>query len=592
MRFLLLVFLFITSFFSWAQDEDLAKQYFERGEFQKALLSYQKLYQQSLGNTNYFFRIVEIHQQLENLETSQELLLLKIARDKNPQYLVELGYNYQLKKDSLEAENFYKEALNQIDVNPVFGYYVAYRFESHALLDYAALAYERTMTLRPEANYHIQLARIYGEQGKVEKMFSSYINFVERNNNYMSYAKRAFSDYISENGEDENNNILRRVILKKIQEQPNVLWNQMLSWLFVQQRDYQKAFAQEKAIFRRQQESLAGVLDLADITIENDEVEVANEILDYIIETALEIQVVLSAYVDKIELEIKHSSAENYSAINDKYKELLDQFGRHPGTLELQLSYGEFVAFNLDKPKEASTFLKESLKNNLNRLQQARVKLKLGDILVFRERFNEALIYFSQVQTSLKNSPIAQQARFKVAKTSYYRGDFDWAESQLRILKSSTSQLIANDALDLKLLISDNKFEDSTQTALRTYAKADLYAYQNKTNEAISLLDQILQNHKTETIVDQALFMQAQLLEGQREYEKAKINYERIIANYREDILADDAYFALANLYENIFFDPDKAKELYEQIIFNYADSIFFVESRKRFRALRGDAIN
>jgi TolA-binding protein len=513
-------------------------------------------------------------------------------QDKNPQYLVELGYNYQLKEDAVAAENYYKEALNQIDIYPVFGYYVAFRFESHALLDYAAQAYERTMSLRPEANYHIQLARIYGEQGKVEKMFSSYINFIERNNNYVAYAKRSFSEYIGENGEDENNIILRRVLLKKIQEQPNVLWNQLLSWLFVQQRDYNKAFAQEKAIYRRQQESLSGILNLADITIENDEVEVANAILDYIIDTALEIQVVLSAYVDKIELQVKHAEIQDYQSIKINYTDLLDQFGIHPGTLDLQLSYGHFVSFHLDEPKEASNFLKNSLKNKLNRLQQARVKLKLGDILVFQEKFNEALIYFSQVQTSLKNSPIAQEARFKVAKTSYYKGDFDWAESQLKILKSSSSQLIANDALDLKLLISDNKYEDSTQLALKTYAKADLYAYQNKTNEAISLLDQIIQNHKTETIVDQALYMQAQLLENQKEFEKARINYETILANYKEDILADDAYFALAKLYETVFIDTDKAKELYEQIIFNYADSIYFVEARKRFRALRGDVIN
>ena len=70
------------------------------------------------------------------------------------------------------------------------------------------------------------------------------------------------------------------------------------------------------------------------------------------------------------------------------------------------------------------------------------------------------------------------------------------------------------------------------------------------------------------------------------------MNYENILANYKEDILADDAYFALAELYVNVFHMPEKAKELYEEIIFNYADSIYFIEARKKFRALRGDAIN
>ena len=126
--------------------------------------------------------------------------------------------------------------------------------------------------------------------------------------------------------------------------------------------------------------------------------------------------------------------------------------------------------------------------------------------MVLQEKFNEALIYYTQIQRNLKNSTISQEARFKVAKTSYYKGDFQWAESQLKILKASTSQLIANDALDLKLLISDNKYDDSLQTALKLYAKADLFAFQNKTDDAITLLDKILNEHKTETIVAQALF--------------------------------------------------------------------------------------
>ncbi|MCB0434985.1 MAG: tetratricopeptide repeat protein, partial [Mangrovimonas sp.] len=209
-----------------------------------------------------------------------------------------------------------------------------------------------------------------------------------------------------------------------------------------------------------------------------------------------------------------------------------------------------------------------------------------------QERFNEALIYYTQIQRNLKNSTLSQNARFKVAQTSYYKGDFDWAESQLKILKASTSQLIANDALDLKLMISDNKYEDSTHTALKLYAKADLLSYQNKTNEAITILQTILDNHKGETIEDQALLKQAQLFESKKDYDKAVANYLRIVTEFNEDILADDAYFALGELYAKKLDNPELAKSYYEKIIFNYADSIYFVEAQKQFRMLRGDDIN
>jgi tetratricopeptide (TPR) repeat protein len=592
MNKLIYIFCFFCCFASFSQNEELAKDYFDRGEFQKALISYQKLYEEKKGNINYFMRIVEIHQQLEQLDIAEQLLLDMSSKSQNPQHLVDLGYNYHLKNDEEKAQDYYNQALLKIDENPIYGYYVAYRFETHALIDLAAKAYERSMELRPEANYHIQLARIYGEQGEIEKMFTSYVNFVEKNNSFANQVKRYFNDYISESSEDENNAILRKVLLKKIQEQPDVIWNQLLSWLYVQQRDYAKAFAQEKAIYKREQESLRGIIDLANLTLEEDMPEISADILMYLIETAIDIETIVDSHKNLLELQTKHATKEEYKVIDQNYNNVINEFENNPEIVDIKVSYAHFKAFYLNNPDEAITYLKTALEAKFNRFQLAKIKLELGDILVFQEKFNEALIYYSQIQTSLKNSTISQEARFKVAKASYYKGDFKWAEAQLKILKASTSQLIANDALDLKLLISDNKFEDSTQTALKLYAKADLYAYQNKTDEAITLLDKILENHKTESIIDQALYKQGKLYEGKKDYLKAEANYKAIIDNYREDILADDAYYALAELYVNILKKPEEAQALYEKIIFNHADSIYFVEARKKFRALRGDAIN
>ena len=593
MKFIIYISCFFFSFSAISQnDEALAKNYFDNGEFEKALISYQNLYTQKKNNLNYFYKIIEIHQQLEQYDLAESLLKEKIKGQRDGQFIVELGYNFQLKGNQEDAEKYYNQAITKIKSEPVYAYFVARRFEIHALIDKAAIVYEKAMELRPESNFHRQLAAIYGEQGKVEKMFNSYANFIELSPTFVHQAKRLFSEYITENGEDKNNIFLRKALLRKAQLNPDIIWNQLLSWLFIQQRNYNKAFAQERAIFKRQPESLRGILDLARITIEQDEVEVANTILNYIVENVMEPNIVLDAYKDLLEIEVKHSLKDDYASIDEKYKNLIELYGRNVQTTNLQLSYAKFMAFHFNRSKEAIEFLKETLKTRVSRVQEARVKLLLGDILVLQEKFNEALIYYSQIQASLKNSIISQEARFRVAKASYYKGDFKWAESQLKILKSSTSQLIANDALELKLLISDNKYDDSTQTALKLYAKADLLTFQNKTNEAITKLDSIIANHKTESIMDQALYKQARLFEELKDYPRAEANYLAIIENYREDILADDAYYRLAELYNNQLAQPEKAKEFYEKVIFDYADSIFFVEARKKYRALRGDAIN
>ena len=590
MRSLIIIFLIFTSF-GFSQEE-LANNYFTKGEFDKALSLYQNLERDNPRNSNYKLRIVEIYRQLEQIDKAEDYLLSILQTSNSPVYLIELGYNYSLKNNQQKSEEYFNLANQKLYENASYAYTIARAYEKYSMLENAIFVYKKAMELNPDLNFNIQLARIYGEQGNIEKMLNSYINFVQINTSYIDHAKRAISGFISEDGENDNNIIFKRILLKKIQKEPDLLWNEMLSWLFVQQKDYNKAFSQEKAIFRRNPESLQRIIELAEITIDEGITETAKEILNYLIATSQDIDTIVKANNYLIQIESEEINDDNFNSIEEKFLALFDQYAINHQTLDLQLSYAQFLAFKINKPNEAISFLKNSMKIPLSELQLAQLKLKLGDILVFQEKFNEALIYFTQIQKSLKNSTISQEARFRVAKASYYKGDFEWAESQLKILKSSTSQLIANDALDLKLLISDNKYEDSTQTALKLYAKADLLAFQNKTRRAISTLDKILESHKGETIEDQALFMQAKLFEKMHEYIKAEANYKYIMANYSEDILADDALFMLAEIYRNHLEMPEKAKELYEQIIFNHADSIYFIEARKNFRALRGDAIN
>ena len=591
MRFIFTILVFISAN-TFAQNNLFAKDYFENGEYEKALIEYKKLHAKSPSNVDYIYKIIGSYQQLEDYDNAEQFLQNLIANINFPAFLVELGYNYQLKHDLVKANECYSKALSSLDVNVNNVFNVVRSFQRHSLLNEALATYEKAMALKPEFVFNIQMAQIYGEQGDVEKMFNSYIDFVQDNNVALNNIKRALNGFISEDDTNINNVLLKRILLKKMQQEPNIVWNDLLSWLFIQQKDFNKAFIQEKAIFNRNPESLNRIEELSSIAMSENKNEVAKEILTYLTHIAQDQDTLLRAHYNLLQIETQESLPKDYHKIKEKYLTLFDEYGTFSQTLDLQIAYAHFLAFYFNQTKEATAFLENTLKLPLNDLQKAQVKLELGDIYVLQEDFNTALIYYTQIQRSLKNSTISQEARFKVAKTSYFKGDFDWAESQLKILKASTSQLIANDALDLKLLISDNKYEDSLHVALKLYAKADLLAFQNKNKAAISLLDSIITHHKTESIVPQALYKQAQLFEKAKAYEKAEANYSNIIMNYKEGILIDDASFSLANLYVNQLAQPEKAKALYEDIVFNHADSIYFIEARKKYRMLRGDAIN
>ena len=595
MRFYLILIACLTLLTTVSAQEDfLAKQYFDDGDFEKAVVFYEKLTKKKPRRTDYLQGLVACYQQLERYEDAKRFLTERLEdKSPHPTLLIELGYNFTLQDSTAQANAYFDQALDIISENPNYGYALGYQFQKYSLLDRAVSAYKKAMELNPEVDYNFQLARIYGEQGDVDKMYRSYLNLMRNGKTSKSNILRSIDAFVSSDPESYNNTTLKAILLENVQKNPDIIWNELLSWLFVQQQQYSSAFRQEKAIYKRMESGNTLRLEnLGKLAWEENDTDVARDIFQYIVKESNNMVTVLDAELSLIDIDLEDARKNELEAIQKKYEALIEVHGYKTETLQLQIAYANFLTFRKNDPEPAIELLKNSLELPLNQRGTAFIKLALGDILVYDKKFNEALIYFSQIQQRLKNDVLGQNARYKVAETSFYKGDFKWALTQLKVLRSSTSQLIANDAMQLSLLISDNSLEDSTQTALKKYARADFLAYQNKTQEAVDALEDILQNHKGEKIEDEALLRQAQLLESQKKYDAAELNYLKITEFYGNGILADDAYYALGELYRKRLDQPDKAKAQYEKIIYNYQDSYYFPQARKSFRILRGDVVN
>ena len=579
---------------TFAQEDFLAKQYYNDGQFEKAVIYYENLVERTPRRTDYAENLVSCYQQLEQFEKAKKFLEDRLnSRAAYPTLWVDLGQNYRL-QDSLDmARNYYEIAHEAIDENPNFGYAIGFRFQRYTLLDDALRAFTRAMELNPQLNYSLQIARIYGEQGKIDAMFTAYLDILQDPEAPRENTMQRIDYYLGENAAAENNVILKKLLLKRAQKSPNTIWNEMLSWLFVKQNQFYSAFVQEKAIFKRDGTiGLQRMFNLGEAALEEEAEDDAREIFEYILDRSTDPITVLNAQLNLIEVDLLEPTPAKINKSRKKFEELEAQYGYQLETLQLQVAFAEFLTFDDDNPVKAQTILKQTLELPLSRYEEAYVKLVLGDILVFDQKFNEALILFSQIQKRLKNDVLGQEARFKVAQTSFYKSDFDWALTQLKVLRGSTSQLIANDAMQLSLLIADNTFEDSTQTALKKYARADLLAYQNKTDEAISRLEGILEEHKGEQIEDEAMFKLGELYALKKNYDLAELNLRRVIEFYPTGILSDDAHFALGQLYRKEFNDPERAKLHYEKIIYEFQDSYYFPQAQKQFRILRGDIVN
>jgi tetratricopeptide (TPR) repeat protein len=398
-----------------------------------------------------------------------------------------------------------------------------------------------------------------------------------------------FSRFMTENADVNFNNALRKALLLRTQQNQDVFWNQYLSWYFVQQKEFGKAFIQEKAIYKRNPESLSNIVNLAQIAIEEDEKETAKEILTFVLENTQDMELQIQAHYFLTEMKINNPLEKDLSLIETELNSLMKQFGITPYSLKLQILKAHFDTFQMKNPEQGKAILKTALNLPLNEYQKADVKMELADIFLFEEKFNQASLYYSQIEEDLKNDVVGHEASLKSAKTSYFKADFVWALKQFKELKSVSSQLIANDALEYFLLINDNTVADSTQTALKQFARGDYLLYQNKPQEALLQFQDILKNFKGQEIESVTLYRLGKTYEKLGDYSSALSQYQTIIDKHSDGIYVDEALYFSAEIYNKQLKDTEKAKPLYEKLVFHHEDSIYFVDARRKFRELRGD---
>lgn len=575
---------------TWSQDQVLATDYFRRGEFEKAANLYGKLHNENPHNSYYFKYLLKSYQALEAYQTVDSIINNQLKKkSKKPFLWVELGYNFALQHQEDQAKNYYDKAIAILQETPRYGYQIAKSFQDNHLLDYAQTAYQLLMEKLPNANYNYQLAAIYGEKGNISKMFDTYLDMVERQGGSLQNIQRFIGKFLTNDPQDKNNLLFRKLLIARLQEHPADEWNKLLSWLYQMQQDYAKALRQEKAVYQRHKEDLSGIINVGAMAFDTKDYATAKEAFTYCTEHSLDVEIKMHAIYYLVES--LRATESDVNKIDTAYQVVFNEYGKGILTTKLQVSYANFLTFTTNQPLKAIRVLEEALQNNLDKFQKAEIKIQLADIMVYTGDYNHALINYSQVQLDLKSHALAQLARYKVAQTSYFKGDFEWANIQLKVLKRGTANLISNNAIGLSLLIDDNTAQDSIPTALIRYAHADLLAYQNKNQQAIDSLSSLLKDFKGHPIEDEAFYKRGELYKKMQNYPAAIADYLTVLELKDNDILIDDALYNVAELYDQSLHEPEKAKIYYKKIVFEHPSSIYLIPSRKRYRQLRGDTL-
>lgn len=593
----LLMLLFGGSLTAQTTDEKLAAYYLSSGDFEKALMYYEQMFDENPNRANYD-GLRTCYIKMENYRDAEKLVKRRLKKYHSNIYYIDLGSIYELEGELNKAKEAYLEAINTLPESQGIVVRTANEFIRLNKLELALETYkEGKKLLKDRYPFNYEIAGIYGTLGETQKMISEYLDLIEFNQAYLQTVQNALNRSINFSDDGDDVETLRQELLRRVQKKPLVtVFSEMLTWLFLQKRDFNSAFIQIKSIDKRLNENGERVLNLANLCVNNEAYDIAGKCFQYIIDKGEDNRFysfarggLLSARFEVLKQAYPPDTVA-FEKLSQAYDATLNELGRTRETVELLRQKANLQAFYLGDLLAANKTLNQALAMpGLSEEIAASIKLDLARILIARNYIWDASLLASQVDKDFKNDMLGYQAKFLNAQISYYTGDFDWAQAQLDILKGSTSKLISNNAMDLSLLITDNMNLDTIYDPMLMYARADLLVFQRKYPAAITTFDSIVTEYPGNPLLDEILLQKARIAIAQNKYSEAIAFYQQVLTNHYFDITADNALFEMADLYENKLQEPVKAEQYYKQLMLDFPGSLFVTEARKRFRVLRGD---
>jgi tetratricopeptide (TPR) repeat protein len=511
---------------------------------------------------------------------------------------VVLGEFYEDIDEPQKSAKVYEELLSVVSADPGEIINLFQLFVGKRKFDLAKKVLDKGKKIAPYYPFNFQYADLYSLTGNNRLMIEEYINYLILQPSMFESIQNAISSRIDLSKSDGKDYLmLKEILLQKIQaDNSNFIYSEMLIWLFVQNKNFNSAFTQVVALDKRLQGDGYRVLDLGNICLENKSYDIARNCFNYIISLGSDNQYFIEGQkllLNSRFIELTTNRAYNQNEIDATlvdYSSVLARLGKTKFTIGILNEQAHILAFYADRAAEAIVILQDAiLVQSLTDIQRAQLKMQLADIEVLKGDIWEASLLYMQIDKDFKFEAIGDEAKYKNARIFYFDGEFDFAQSQLNILKESTSKIIANDAMNLSVSITENFGLDSNYTAMTWFSSAELLIEQHKYLEAFTLFDSIQLNYPLHSLADDILYRKAKAMEMQGKWAESCMLYEDILKFYSKDIFADDALFRLGDIYDQILLEKDKALEYYKKLAIDYKGSFYGAETIKRIRILRGD---
>lgn len=596
MRYLTIFMLFIGilsgGMFAQGGEAELADRYYRDGEYESALGLYQKLQKKDKKSEHYNRQIAGCYERL--FQFGEGIVFLDEVLKKQPSaYEMEIikahlqKLNGEVKEAEKTLENLIENKLMSekdfVDVGRLFYQRKQYDESLETYL-------QGRKKLRSGTLFSSELANLYAIDGQYGAAATEYLNRYYENPTYFSGIQIRILNLVGPDSADE----VEKVLLDAVQSDQKDLGLRTLVYEFyLLNKDFYEAFLQVRSIDKYFKEQGQRVFDFAMTMRNNQEYQLSNKALDYVIKTHPSSPKYMPSYMEKSvnsELEAFEAIPLDTNALRsavNAYDDLFDQFGRKIAFFDAMYRKSNLCAVYLNDLDAAKKELQELDPMPINKRQRAKADLLMGDIFLMQKDYNKAKLKYAEVQGSYKDEQLGAMAKFREGRLSYFAGDFELAQARLKTIKDNTSNDISNDAIKLSLTIQDNSGLDTTTVPLEKFAQAQLLVFQRDYDVALSQMDSILFQFPNHSLTDEIYFEKANIYIQKNELDQAIKYLDKVLAEFPDDILGDDALYTKARIHDYSYDDKAKAKELYMTFLRSYTGSLYLVEVRRRIRELR-----
>ena len=612
-KIIITIFLFVFNSYSQQNKDEhlfrLAQAIEQSQDILQARNLYIDLWSRNQSNYNYFDGVRRTSINLKDYDKAIEASFnwLKIS----PQDIStesSIGGIFYLAEKEKKSDSLWNAILQKNKDNEMSYRIVANTQLEYRLFDKAINTFKigREKTNRPTL-FAIELASYYSALMRFEETVKEYLIFLNEQNHQLEFIESRLAQLSLSK---ENLSAIRNVIKSETEkENTPTVFLRLKQWIELEAKDYQSALKTTLEINRRVSNKAEELHFLSNKVFAAGDFKTAAEFylatknsfplyyrmeeIDFGLAKSLQ-----NYFTSELTKETIESSFPEINLEKSKqFRFLIDSAITLYNRVKIEKPFSNFASqsvmeiaeikeehfFDID---EAIRLLDSLIRFSTSGAIYPEANYRLAKLTIKKNNLKKANDIYDFILKGFKTKADEEyKVKLKMAELYFYEMKFDTALWILNEISKEFSKDEANDAMILQNIISEN-YKVSPE-ALKLFSSARLFTLQNKNQNSIINLTQIIEQHKTAPLIDEAILLKSKLLLQNKNYSESISTLQYLLKNYPKSKFNEVANFYIGEILEFFIKDKNEAIKSYEEVITLNPNSVYADKSRKRIRILR-----